>query len=206
MKKQRIHNILSLICNLLIVVFTISAFYYSFRSDVIRDEFWFGYTGIHSLRFFTVLSNLFLMLSAAIMFVFNMKNAINDKYIFPSWAIKLKFVATTAVSLTFVTVVFLLAPGHAIIGKGYFSMFAHNNFFMHFLSPVLAIASIIFFERNSKLGFNITWIAVIPTVLYEILYIVMVVLVGEENGGWVDFYNFTFGGHMWMIPISAIVI
>ena len=206
MKKLRIHNILSMICNLIIVLFTIDAFYYSFRTDVIRDEFWFGYTGVHSLRFFTVLSNLFVMFVGVIILVYNIKNAINDKYEFPKWLISLKYVATTAVSLTFLTVVVFLAPMFAMAGKGYFSLFEHNNFFMHFLTPVLAFTSFVFFERNQKLPFKQTWLAILPTTLYAIVYTIMVVFVGEANGGWADFYNFTFGGNNWVIPISASVM
>lgn len=206
MKKLRIHNLLSLVCNLVIVLFTIDAFYYSFRADVIRDEFWFGYTGIHSLRFFTVLSNLFVMAVCFMIIIYNCKNIICDKYEFPKWLVVLKYIATTAVSLTFVTVVVFLAPSFEIIGKGYFTLFEHNNFFMHFLTPVLAIVSFVFFERNQKLPFKLSWLTIIPTALYAIVYATMVVLVGEANGGWVDFYNFTFGGHMWAIPISATAV
>lgn len=204
MKKIRLQNLLSLVCNLLIVVFTIHAFWYNFRTDVIRDEFWFGYSGIHSLRFFTVLSNLFVMLAAAIMLVYNFKNVIGDKYVFPRWAVAVKFVATTAVAVTFVTVVVFLAPAYAIIGKGYFKMFVNNNLFMHLLTPLLAIFSFVFFEHVPKLKFSKVWLTLIPTALYSVVYFVMVVLVTEENGGWIDFYNFTFGGHNWAIPLSAI--
>lgn len=204
MKKTRIQNLLSLICNLLIVLFTIDAFWYSFRTDVIRDEFWFGYSGVHSLRFFTVLSNLFVMFAALIIIIYNFKNVIGDKYVFPKWTIILKFVSTAAVSVTFVTVVVLLAPAYAVIGKGYFTMFAHNNLFMHLLTPLLAITSFVFFEHQDKIKFKTVWLALIPTALYSIVYFVMVVLVTEANGGWVDFYNFTFGGHNWAIPLSAI--
>ena len=206
MKKMRIHNIVSLVCNLLIVVFTLDAFYYSFRTDVIRDEFWFGYTGIHSLRFFTVLSNLFVMIVCFMLLIYNIKNIVHDKYEFPKWLITLKYISTTAVSLTFLTVVAFLAPTFAVIGKGYFTLFEHNNFFMHFLTPVLAFTSFVFFERNQKLPFKQTWLAILPTTLYAIVYTTMVVFVGEANGGWADFYNFTFGGHMWVIPISASVM
>lgn len=206
MKKLRVHNLISLICNIIIVAFTIDAFYYSFRTDVIRDEFWFGYTGIHSLRFFTVLSNLFVMIVCFMLLIYNIKNIVHDKYEFPKWLITLKYISTTAVSLTFLTVVAFLAPTFAVIGKGYFTLFEHNNFFMHFLTPVLAFTSFVFFERNQKLPFKQTWLAILPTTLYAIVYTTMVVFVGEANGGWADFYNFTFGGHMWVIPISASVI
>jgi hypothetical protein len=32
------------------------------------------------------------------------------------------------------------------------------------------------------------------------------VIIGEENGGWPDFYNFTFGGYKWAIAISIVTM
>ena len=204
MKKQRISNIYSLICNLSIIYFTIDAVWYSFRTDVIRDELWFGYTGVHSLRFFTSLSNIFVAIVAIMLLVKNIKNLVRDKYEYPHWLITLKHVATTAVAVTFVTVVVLLAPTFAVMGKGYFTLFFNNNLFMHLLTPLLAVLSYVFFEREKPVKFAESLWALLPVGLYSILYTTMVVFIGEENGGWKDFYNFTFGGHAWMIPISAI--
>ena len=41
-------------------------------------------------------------------------------------------------------------------------------------------------------------------VLYSILYFYEVVIVGAENGGWADFYGFTFGGNNKLVPFSCI--
>ena len=73
-------------------------------------------------------------------------------------------------------------------------------------SPVLAIISFVFFERRDKIKFNTTFLSVVPTILYAIVYTIMVVFVKPEYGGWPDFYGFTFGGRMWAAPISAILI
>ncbi len=204
--KKRVFNICALLINFAIVIFTIDAISYNFRSDILRDPEWFGFTGIKCLRFFTNLSNIFVAIVAAIIVVFTVRNIVKDKYDFPQWLINLKFVATTAVSLTFLTVAIFLAPLFAMNGKGYFTLFMHNNFLLHFLSPVLAIISFVFFERRDKIKFNTTILAIIPTILYAIVYTIMVVFVKPENGGWPDFYGFTFGGRMWAAPISAIAV
>ena len=44
----------------------------------------------------------------------------------------------------------------------------------------------------------------IPVLIYSVLYYVMVVVVGEENGGWNDFYGFLTRLPMW-IPLTAIL-
>lgn len=200
MENIRKKNVASLIFNLGIIFFTIESFWYSFRTDVIRDPFWVGFEGIHCLRFFTVLSNLFVAVASTIMVVYNVKNIVKDGYDYPDWLILLKHIATTAVTLTFVTVVLLLAPSYAIAGKGYFTLLIRHHAFMHLVTPVCAITTFVFFENTKKMEFKKSFWALLPVSLYAIVYTTMVVFVGY----WPDFYNFTFGGHMWVIPISAI--
>ena len=45
--------------------------------------------------------------------------------------------------------------------------------------------------------------ALIPVLLYAAVYIIMVVVIGEENGGWNDFYGFATRVPLW---VSALVI
>ena len=204
MEKLRKNCVVSLLINLSIVYFTISSVWYSFRTDVIHDPEWFGFIGIHSLRFFTVLSNIFVAVAAFIMLIYNVKNLIKDSYDYPDWLITLKYIATTAVTVTFVTVAVLLAPTYAIVGKGYFTLFLGNHIFMHLITPILSIISFVFFENFHTISFKKSLLGLLPVALYSILYTTMVIFVGETNGGWPDFYNFTFGGHNWVIPFSVI--
>lgn len=206
MERNRIFNVLSLIFNLSIFYFTANGMWYNFRTDVIRDDAWFGYTGFKSLRFFTVLSNVFVTVVAIILVIYAIKNLLNDKYDLPKWLVYLKFVSTTCVALTMFVVIVYLSPVAAANGKGYFSLFTNNNFFMHFLTPVLAICSFVFCEHAERIKFSSTWWTLLPVVVYGIVYFVMVVLVGEANGGWVDFYGFTLGGRYWFIPIAATIV
>ena len=204
MEKLRRNNVLSLVMNVLIVIFTIQCFVDAFRLDVVPDPEWIDFRGIHCLRFFTVLSNLFVGVVSGIMFVWNIKNLMQDKNDYPEWLIVLKHTATTCVGVTFATVLFLLAPGHAILGKGFINLYFGSNFYMHLVTPILAMVSFVCFECSQVVSFKKTLWTLVPMVLYSILYCTMVVIIGEQNGGWPDFYNFTFGGHNWMIPFSAI--
>ena len=206
MRKERLQNVLSLIFNLLIVVITVYAMWYNFRTDVIREETWFGNDGWKCFRFFTVLSNVFVAIVSFTLLFYNVKNIINDTFTLPKWILTLKFVSTVSVALTFVTVVFFLGPYVTFYGKSYFSMFTGNNFFMHLITPLLAIFGFIFCEKSDTFSFKNTFWGLIPTALYSIVYVIMVVFVGKENGGWEDFYGFTFGGHLWAAPLSAIAM
>ena len=204
MESLRKKNTFSLIFNLCIIFFTIESVIDSFRTDIIRDPDWFGFEGIHSLRFFTVLSNIFVAIVATVILIYNIKNIIHDSYEYPKYLIVLKHISTSAVAVTFVTVALLLAPSYAIIGKGYFTLFLGNHIYMHVLNPILAIISFVFLENSHKIKFKKSLLGLLPVGIYAILYTTMVVFIGEANGGWPDFYNFTFGGHNWVIPFSII--
>lgn len=206
MKKQRILNIISLIFNICIVLFTVYAISWNFRNDIIREDDWFGFSGFKCLRFFTNLSNIFVAIAAFILIIYNIKNLINDECNYPNWALKLKFTATVAVTVTFVTVIVFLSPMVAIYGKNVWALYNKNNFFLHVLTPILAIISFVLCEKIKNFKLKDTLLGIIPVFLYSILYITMVVFVGEANGGWTDFYGFTFGGTSWAAFISAVVM
>jgi len=192
--------------NMAIIIFAVISEIESFRTDVVRDEMWFGFTGIHSFRFFTVLSNFFVAIVAVMVIVRDIKDLVHDSYDYPTWLITLKHVATTAVTITFLTVLLFLAPSFAIAGKGYFTLLLGTHCYMHVLNPVLAILSYVFFESCHNINFKQALYGLLPVAIYAVIYTTMVVFVGEANGGWPDFYNFTFGGHNWVIPISATVM
>ena len=206
--KKRKFNLLSMFFNICIIFFNVSAILYNFRTDILHeaDEIWGEFIGWKCLFFFTNLSNIFLAVSCVIMLVYNIKNVINDRYEFPKWAYTVKYVAVCATSLTMFTVVLFLSPLMVYIGRSYFDLFKNNSLFLHLISPLFALISFIFFERIEKLEFKRTFLGVVPTVLYSIFYVIMVVIIGEANGGLPDFYGLTFGGRKWMIVISGSVM
>ena len=206
MYKKRIFNLISLMINFAIVLVTISSISYAFRPDIVTENALLNYKGFASLKFFTNLSNLYVALTAFVMLVFNVKNAIDDTYKFPKFAVILKFSGTVAVTVTFLTVALFLSPLVMQSGKSYFVLFEGNSFLLHFLTPVLAIISSLFFEGYKDLKFKYTLTGMLPTVIYSIPYTIMVVIVGEENGGWADFYGFTLGGKMYAVPFVMLIM
>lgn len=201
MKAKRRDSVVSLLINLCIVIFVGMIMWINFRSDFVHDDAWFGFSGWYCFRFFTVLSNIFLAITSIIIIVFDVKNIINNKYEIPKWAMILKFMGTVAATVTLLTVVLLLSPLWEINGDGYFTLFLKNNFFMHLVNPVLGLITFIFFERPNDFKFKYIFFGLLPTVLYSIVYITLVLV-----GYWPDFYYFTFGGYMWAAPISAIIM
>ena len=202
MKNKRKYNVISLILNVSVVYLTIFAMVYNFM-NINVDSSWFGVRGFSSLRYFTVLSNLFVAACAILVIIFNIKGAVTDKFDVPKVVYRLKFISTISVTITFLTVVLFLGPYIALSGYNYFSLFSRNNFILHFLTPVLAIICLLFFEQSKyELKIRDVFLSLIPIVAYSIVYFIMVVPVGEENGGWPDFYGFTFGGKIYLAPAS----
>ena len=103
-----------------------------------------------------------------------------------------------------ITVVFFLAPYASALGMGFLFLFEENCFFVHLLNPIAAIVSYLWFERGGDIELKDSLFGIIPTILYSIVYFIMVVFIGEENGGWPDFYGFTFGGRMYLVPVVII--
>lgn len=202
MKRKRVFNVLSLLFNALIVLFTVHCVINVFRVQIMGNDGALEATGWVAFRYFTVLSNVLMAIAALIFIVFNVKNVINDGYAFPRWALILKFASTTAVAVTFTTCVVFLGPiVMPLAGLTFFDLFVNENFFMHFFTPALSIAAFVCFERVENFRFAETLYGLAPTVVYSLVYVPAVL-----TQVWPDFYGFTFGGIPWVVPISLLAM
>ncbi len=119
----------------------------------------------------------------------------------PLWAVALKLAGTVSVMLTFCVVAFFLGPM-----DNFFSwMFGGTSVYMHTLGPILAFVSLTFFENGTIIPKKLIPLGAISVLIYGIVYITMVVFVGEDKGGWPDFYKFNMGG-LWYISFGAILL
>ncbi len=154
----------------------------------------FAASGWSSLKYFTVLSNL-LMGVVALVCTLKWKSVPGNKAL-SFW----KLMATAAVGLTFTVVVTFLGPTSA---DGFFSMFLGANFFMHFLTPVIAAADYMFFYPDElKLSARMLIPAVLPMVLYGIFYLgnIMINGLGTEEA-----YNDWYGFMRWGLQYAGLV-
>ena len=167
--------------------------------------------GLGSMKYFTVLSNLFEGAASAIWLVSSRRHGkanagkngtVNDgtNGTASDRAERLKYVAAAAVGLTFTTVMCFLGPLY-----GYPAMFVGGNLFMHLITPVAAVAEIIFLSdfrytrRDNKL-------VIIPPLLYGIVYLCNNLINGI--GEWPDtndWYLFLAWGYPVGIIIFAVI-
>ena len=183
-------NILSLICNALILAFMIKSlvsFYLRGGRGNMRVK------GKGAFMYFTVQSNVLMALTAAMMLVFNIITAAQPAFEAPHWMMLVKHMGTVAVMLTFSVVFFIFVPS-----SGVAPMIEGDNLFLHLISPLIAALTLIVFDRGVKLSFICVLTGLIPTALYAALYYYMVMVKGPERGGWEDFYRFNAKGK-WLL-------
>ena len=156
-------------------------------------------SGAYRFVFFTVDSNILAGLSALILLPLKFRRLKTGKPL-PRAAITLSLISVSAVTVTFLTVLLFLGP---VFGFG--SMYTGNNLWLHMVCPLLCIASYVFdSESEGRVNVPYTLLSVLPTVVYGAVYFIMVIIVGQENGGWADFYGFNMGGK-WYISMAAML-
>ena len=159
----------------------------------------FDHMGIRTFCMFTVDSNILMGLSMMLCIPYTVDGLRTDNYHLPDWVVVLMHIAVTAVSLTFLVSLCILAPF-----KGFVLIFTGSRFFLHFLCPVLSIVTFCCFINSHMIRLWESPLALVPVFLYAVVYLVMVVFIGEENGGWNDFYGFATRIPVW-VSLTAIL-
>lgn len=159
----------------------------------------FDHMGLRTFAMFTVNSNILCGATMMLALPYAIDALRTHVFRLPLWVVIMVYTGVTAVALTFLVSLCILAPV-----KGFDLIFSGSRFFLHGVCPVLAIIAFCFFISERRIGFWETFIPLIPVFLYASLYFVMVVVIGEENGGWNDFYGFATRVPLW-IPAVGIM-
>ena len=145
----------------------------------------FDHMGMRTFCMFTVISNIFCAVAMSLTIPFTVEGIRKNNYHVPSWVVNLTFAAVTAVTITLLVSLLILAPV-----KGFVLIFTGSRFLLHAICPILAIDAFCFFLSDHRITIAESFLPLIPVYLYATLYYVMVVVIGEERGGWNDFYGF----------------
>lgn len=204
-KKKLISTYFSIVINAIILVLAFAAWASMFfrGGETLSSNSW------GSLKYFTVLSNLYMALVGIPVIVYGAKSLIKKEYLMPSWAKVLYSTGVVSVTITFLVVLCFLAPS----SSNFFSMYTGSNFFFHFLLPVLAIIDLALLLPSPKMRFIETLYGLIPVGLYGIFYICnyylhWVAQVSEEFGTTYDWYNFLGNNSrpLWLMAIAILAI
>ena len=141
----------------------------------------FDHMGIRTFCMFTVNSNIFMGIAMFLTLPYTVDGLRNQYFRLPDWLVRLLFVATTALSLTFLVSLFVLAPV-----KGFVLIFTGSRFFLHGLCPILAIVVFCVVLKDLRLSFASTFLSLIPVFIYACIYYMLVAVMER----WEDFYGF----------------
>lgn len=166
-KKQNNSYIYSIICNLVIVVFTMVASFILFSGIKITlgTELVLETGRLGMFQFFTVDSNIFMGIVALLFMIKEMEFLKGKIKEIPKSYYLLKLIATTSVVLTFVIVFIYLGP---IFEGGTISMLRNSNIFLHLLMPLLSMITFMFFEKTDVINIKNTFVSIIPMSIYGI--------------------------------------
>lgn len=145
--------------NFLIVVFEILGLIFSVQKH-----------GIRVFKYYTENSNYFTLL-VSIVFCVACIFAIKNKTKIPAWIIKLRFVSTICLTITYVVVTLVLIPLYP--ASFIYMMFGDSNLYQHLLCPILSIISFLFFESTTIISKQFVFLALIPTLTYGIISIIL---------------------------------
>lgn len=123
-------------------------------------------------------------------------SAIRGKMIYPVFFSIAKFIGLAMVSLTFFTVLFIIAPL-----TSYKSMYRNMRFVTHLVIPVLVLVSYFFFEEKTLFMWKISFVGMLPPIIYTIIYGINVALLKT----WPDIYKVNEKG-IWFVYATLIIL
>ena len=142
--------------------------------------------GVKTFRMFTVLSNMFVGVTAAMTVPFAVDGIREKNYHLPRWIVNLTFASVNCVTLTFLVALTILSPRAGFAEM----MLVRSNLLLHTIVPVISILSFLLVNAYHTVKFRTTFFAVLPVFIYAMVYLVSAIFIGEENGGWRDHYRF----------------
>ena len=147
--------------------------------SIFHVHFMGDYPGLVSLPLlmtFTGLSNVFVGLVCLVCALYRL---IKKDYSIPLVLFMVKLIAVAEISITFIITATYLAPS---LGSIWWRLYLNNNFFNHFVTPVLAIVSFGGLEEKRAIKFPYSFLGTIPVVTYGTMYTINVYTHLDANG------------------------
>ena len=191
--KNRIFAILSLLFNTLIVASCVYGLYLFFIEE-----------GLESLKYLSFDYALLLAIASFIMIICNIVRIANPNKPYPKFFKNLKFMGVALGLFTLVFALGYLCPNYVekygydyvesfLGGTTFDEMIASSYFYLHAVSPILGLLSLIF-EKDEKPSFSIVFTSFIPLAIYLIPYYVFGAIEGLKttfNGDWYELLEFS---------------
>lgn len=152
------------------------------------------------LHFFTVLSNLLAAVGASFMIPYAVEGIRKKRFTLPRWLIEFQYAGATCVAITFVVSITIILPTQGLTAV------TGTDFWLHIIAPVCTVVLFQCVETGIELTRRDIVIAQLPFWAYMAVYYVEVVVIGEENGGWSDFYMTQVYCPIWVSLIALVAV
>ena len=141
-------------------------------------------SGWRNLKYYTVLSNIFAGIVAAMQMVCDARGR--------KPLVSLKLTAATATALTFLVVAGFFGPLY-----GWIQFYQGSNLFFHRIVPLLCILEFILMEDSDTLTIRHCMLASLSTVVYGLAYVINLIINGigvwPDTNDWYGFVNWGYG-------------
>lgn len=194
MSKRKLNALISLIMNAVIIAIEVVVITFAFTVPNYTGQI----QGWAAFRFFTIDSNALCGLAAIFVVIYDASILKGKRDALPKYVSIFKFVTTVMITITFMTVICWLAPV-----QGFGRMYGGISSCTHMIAPLVTMISFFCFEYEKSernLFLESLW-GMIPVCIYGVIYLIMVIAIGQDNGGWEDFYSFNKGGFWYLALI-----
>ena len=147
-------RVLSIVLNLAVVLMEPAAIRMSWEA-----------VGNQTFTFYTENSNVFSAVVCLLVVLAQLRGLVTGRPL-PRWVKTLKFIAACCLTMTFLTVVLVLAPYYPEQGGVVFLLTESSMLYHHLLNPLCVFVSFVFLERDPKLPARCIPLALVPTVFY----------------------------------------
>ena len=168
----------ALICCIVAVIASVGA--------IVGGMILYAVDGVHPhelFRYFTTIANAITASGAGMLFPFAVEGCRRKSFSCPRWVTMLFYSGTICSTLTMLVAVLFIARFDPDMAFGGY------NLYLHVLCPLLTIATFFLIESNSRYTTRDAALCITPVVIYAVVYLVEVVHVGSERGGWEDMYQ-----------------
>ena len=181
MKNKNINDLIVIILNICIVIFTgIGTYLMWVNTD---SDAGLMSSGFANLKYFTVLSNLFCGIVAVIYLIFRLRS--KELSILP------KLMAASATGLTFLIIAAFLQPLYPDL-----NLYERGNLYFHLIVPLFAMAEFLIIKTREKIPFKYTLYSAALALAYGTYYLVNILIngIGEwpDTNDWYGFLNWGF--------------
>lgn len=136
----------------------------------------------YPLHYFTVWSNILSAVAAAFMIPYAVRGINKKRFILPRWITLIQYAGANCLAITLVSALGIILPTQGV------GAISGSNFWLHIITPALTLVLFQCVETGVEFKRPELLFALIPYWIYMAVYFFMVIIIGEKNGGWSDFY------------------